>query len=178
MTRLAVHRRFNQFYKQAIYDKRLHTGLINFTTKSTPMLHNLINEENRQHDDRALTRLFRETETRRKTRMVVRKGQGFVLLRLEDIVFFYTENKITYVLDREGRKYVGEGNLSEIESRLDPAVFFRANRQYILNIDYIKSYKPYEKVKLQVDLHVADAQHVIIVSQENAPAFREWMNQA
>lgn len=142
------------------------------------MLHNLINEENMQHDERALTRLFRENETRRKTRMVVKKGQGFVLLRLEDIVLFYTENKITYVVDREGKKFVGEGNLSEIESRLDPAVFFRANRQYILNIDYIKSYKPYEKVKLQVDLQVAAEHHFIVVSQESAPAFREWMNQA
>jgi DNA-binding LytR/AlgR family response regulator len=153
-------------------------GQINFNDKSTPMLHNLINEESMQHGDRALMRLFTENGTRRKTRMVVRKGQGFVLLRLEDIALFYTENKITYVLDREGKKFVGEGNLSEIEDRLDPAVFFRANRQYILNIDYIKSYKPYEKVKLQVDLHVADAHHFVVVSQENAPAFREWMNQA
>jgi DNA-binding LytR/AlgR family response regulator len=142
------------------------------------MLHNLINEENMQHDNRALTRLFRENETRPKTRMVVRKGQGFVLLRLEDIVLFYTENKITYVVDREGKKFVAEGNLAEIENRLDPAVFFRANRQYILNIDYIKSYKPYEKVKLQVDLHITEAHHFIVVSQENAPAFRDWMNQA
>jgi DNA-binding LytR/AlgR family response regulator len=142
------------------------------------MLHNFINEENMQQDNRAVTRLFRENETRLKTRMVVRKGQGFVLLRLEDIVLFYTENKITYVVDREGKKFVGEGNLAEIEGRLDPAVFFRANRQYILNVDYVKSYKPYEKVKLQVDLHLADAQHFIVVSQENAPAFRDWMNQA
>jgi DNA-binding LytR/AlgR family response regulator len=113
-----------------------------------------------------------------KTRMVVRKGISYIVLRLEDIVLFFTENKITYVVDRENKKYIGENNLAELETVLNKGLFFRANRQYILNIDFIKSYKAYEKVKLQVDLNVPDFNHLIIVSQETAPQFREWMSHA
>lgn len=114
----------------------------------------------------------------RRTRMVVKKGTGYVLLKLEDIVVIYTENKITYVVDRDGKKYVGERNLTEVESSLDKRMFFRANRQFIVNIEFIRSYKTYEKVKLQVDLTLPGLTSPIIVSQETAPQFREWVAEA
>nr|HQV05427.1 LytTR family DNA-binding domain-containing protein [Chitinophagaceae bacterium] len=61
---------------------------------------------------------------------------------------------------------------------LDDSVFFRTNRQYIVNINYIKGYKPYEKVKLLVAVDLPDISHKIIVSQEQAPVFRKWMYEA
>jgi DNA-binding LytR/AlgR family response regulator len=69
-------------------------------------------------------------------------------------------------------------NLSDLEEELDNKNFFRANRQYIVNIDFIKSFKPYERVKLWVDLTVPDIDHSIIVSQETAPFFRKWLLEA
>jgi DNA-binding LytR/AlgR family response regulator len=116
--------------------------------------------------------------TTRRKRIVVRKGVGYIVLLLEDVVLFYTDNKITYAVDRDNKKYIGENNLGELEMVLDKQFFFRANRQYILNIDFIKSYKAYEKVKLQVQLNIPEPEHLIIVSQETAPEFRQWMSQA
>jgi len=101
-----------------------------------------------------------------------------ISLRLEDIVLFFTENKIVYVVDQWGKKYLVDRNLGELEEDLDGAIFFRANRQYIVNINYIKGFKPYEKVKLQVDLAIPDLNYSIIISQETAPAFRKWMHEA
>ncbi|MGZ3849109.1 MAG: LytTR family transcriptional regulator DNA-binding domain-containing protein [Flavisolibacter sp.] len=75
-------------------------------------------------------------------------------------------------------KYLCDGSLSDMESVLDPAVFFRANRKYIINIEFIQHYKAHEKVKLQVDLSVNDNKHQIIISQETAPAFRRWMQES
>jgi len=69
-------------------------------------------------------------------------------------------------------------NLGELEEDLDNNIFFRANRQYIVNINYIKGFKPYEKVKLQLDLAPAELNYSIIISQETAPAFRKWMYEA
>jgi DNA-binding LytR/AlgR family response regulator len=114
----------------------------------------------------------------KKTRLLVRKGLENMILKLDDIVLLYTENKIVYVMDKFGKKYIADKNLTDLEEELDDTVFFRVNRQYILNLNYIKGYKPYEKVKLVVELSVPELNHVIIVSQETAPDFRKWMYEA
>lgn len=93
-------------------------------------------------------------------------------------MLFFTENKIVYVVDQWGKKYLIDRNLGELEEDLDNSIFFRANRQYIVNINFIKGFKPYEKVKLQLDLVPAELNYSIIISQETAPAFRKWMYEA
>ena len=98
-----------------------------------------------------------------------------IALRIEDVVLFYTENKIVYLLDKQKSKYLYDRNLSELESELDPLLFFRANRKYIVNINYIKSYKTFEKVKLILELIIPDIPHQIILSQETAPDFKKWL---
>jgi DNA-binding LytR/AlgR family response regulator len=60
---------------------------------------------------------------------------------------------------------------------LDNHTFFRANRQYIINIQYIRGYKTLERVKLAVDVNCNESNHSIIVSQETAPYFRKWINE-
>lgn len=115
---------------------------------------------------------------KRKARLLVQKGLENILLKLEDIVFFYTENKLVYVVDRVEKKYLTDSSLLELEEELDPLVFFRANRQYIININFIKSFRAYEKVKIKVDLKLPELNHCIIVSQETAPHFRKWIYEA
>jgi DNA-binding LytR/AlgR family response regulator len=114
----------------------------------------------------------------KKKRILVRRGIENITLQLSDVVLFYTENKIVHVMDKNGRKFMVDKNLSDLEEELDKKTFFRANRQYILNINYIKSFKPYERVKLWVDLTVPDIDFSIIVSQETAPMFRRWLLEA
>ena len=101
-----------------------------------------------------------------------------ISLRLDEIALFYTENKIVYVTDNTGKKYLADKNLSDLDEELDDTLFFRANRQYIVNINYVKGFKAYEKVKLLVELTIPELNHCIIISQETAPAFRKWMYEA
>lgn len=112
-----------------------------------------------------------------RSRLMVKKGIENISLRTENIVIIYTEDKLVFVIDKEGKKYRTDKTLSELENELDRSVFFRANRQYIVNIAYIKSYKTYEKVKLQVDLLTPVLNHHIVVSQEMAPVFRKWISE-
>ncbi len=108
----------------------------------------------------------------------MRRGLENIVLKFDDIVLLYTENKMVYVTDKCGKKYIADRNLTDLELELDESVFFRVNRQYIVNMNYIKGYKSYEKVNLVVDLTLPDLNHVIIVSQETAPDFRKWMYEA
>ena len=114
---------------------------------------------------------------KRKERLVVKRGFTSVLLKMEDIVLFFTESRVVYVLDKDGRRYMCDQNLSELETLLDNHIFFRANRQYIINIQYIRGYKTLERVKLAVDVNCTEGNHSVIVSQETAPYFRKWINE-
>ncbi len=136
------------------------------------MLEKHFGNENSIHD------LIQYIGNHKRKRIIVKKGMENISLRLEDVVLFYTEHKIVYVIDRWGKKYLADKNLSELEEELDNSVYFRANRQYIININYVRGFKSYEKVKLIIDLTVPDLNHCIIVSQEMAPQFREWMHNA
>jgi DNA-binding LytR/AlgR family response regulator len=117
---------------------------------------------------------------KKRTRLIVKKGIENIPMLLHNISLFYTENKIVFAIDQFGKKYMVENNLSELEHELDETIFFRANRQYIINIDHIKSFKPHERVKLKVDMNSAElnAHSSIIISQENAQAFRKWIYEA
>ncbi|MEO8403862.1 MAG: LytTR family DNA-binding domain-containing protein [Chitinophagaceae bacterium] len=126
----------------------------------------------------SLDNLLQYVGNHKRKRMLVKKGMENISLRLDDVVLFYTENKIVYVVDRLGKKYLADKNLAELEEELDQTTFFRANRQYIVNINFIRGFKSYEKVKLIVELTLSEVNHCIIISQEMAPQFREWMHNA
>jgi DNA-binding LytR/AlgR family response regulator len=132
-------------------------------------------EDHFSQQNRALNNLLQTLNTKKKTRLLVKKGIENISLRIEDVAFFYTENKVVYVIDKNGKKYIIDKTLNELEEVLDKKAFFRANRQYIVNLSFVKSYRPYEKVKLQLDLVVPDVNHFIIISQLTATDFRKWV---
>jgi two-component system LytT family response regulator len=114
---------------------------------------------------------------KKKSRIVVRKGVEFVTVRVEDIALFFSEHKIVFLVDKERRKYMVEKkNLTEMEEELDRKLFFRANRKYIINANYIANFKSIESSKLLVELTVP-LNEQLIVSQENAPVFKKWISE-
>lgn len=126
----------------------------------------------------ALHRFVKQYDLRKKNRLVVRKGMLHISLKLDDVVLFYTENKIVFVVDTSGKKYTAEKTLTELEETLDTTRFFRANRQYIININFIKGFKSFDKVKMLLDLTIPEIQHTIIISQENCAPFKKWIYDA
>lgn len=127
-----------------------------------------------QHN-KALTNFLNHFGEKRKARLLVKKGLEHVSLLFDEIVLFYTENKVVFAVDKQGRKFMADKNLTDLEQDLDTRTFFRVNRQYIININYIRAFKPFERVKLQVELTVSDLPHVVVVSQETAPHFKKWI---
>jgi DNA-binding LytR/AlgR family response regulator len=118
---------------------------------------------------------LRPTDKKKKTRLIVRKGSENIALKVEDVAFIYRDQTIIVAVDKEEKKYLCDKNLSVLEDELDQTLFFRVNRKYLINIDYIRGFKSYEKVKLEVHLTLPSINHQIIVSQETAPMFRKWI---
>jgi DNA-binding LytR/AlgR family response regulator len=126
----------------------------------------------------SVARVMDMVNKRHKSRLLVKKGLEHIVLRIEDVILFYTESKVTFVVDRFSKKYILDKKLSELEAELDENTFFRANRQYIINLNYVRGFKTFERVKLLIDLNVPQISHSIIVSQETAQSFRNWMRNA
>jgi DNA-binding LytR/AlgR family response regulator len=115
---------------------------------------------------------------RKRSRILVRKGAEFQTIRIEDAGYFFTEHKLIFLVDKENRKYMAEkSNLSELEEELDKNLFYRANRKYIINANYIKRFKPLEKSKISVEL-VLPVNEEIIISQENSASFKKWIGES
>lgn len=116
--------------------------------------------------------------TKKKTRLIVKRGVVHTALLFIDIALIYTKDKLVYVIGRDLKKYSIDKTLTELEKELDGAIFFRANRQYIININFVKSFKAYQKVKLMVDMNIPEWEEPVIISQLVAPVFKKWMNDA
>lgn len=106
-------------------------------------------------------------------RLVVKKGTEFITLEIPDIAYFYTEHKVAFARDKEGRRFIVDMTLSELESKLDRQVFFRINRKYISSREAIERFKP-ESGKIKIFLQPAMNED-IFVSKETAPEFRKWI---
>lgn len=112
---------------------------------------------------------------KRKTRLIVKNSEENILLQIPDIAMFFFEQRLVFVIDKNGKQYGLHKSLTEIEEDLDNNTFFRANRRVILNINYIKSFTDCERNKLKVQLIVNHPLSEIVISQETAPIFKTWL---
>ena len=109
-----------------------------------------------------------------KKRFVIRIGRQIKLVQTEEVAFFFTEAKLTYLVTFEGKKYPMDLSLDQLSEMVDPEVFFRANRQFILNIDSIQDMYTYSKSRVKVNTK-PEAPNDIIVSTERSSRFKSWL---
>ncbi|MCL8009272.1 LytTR family DNA-binding domain-containing protein [Gelidibacter japonicus] len=109
-----------------------------------------------------------------KKRFSVKIGQHLKLIAAEDIECFYSENKGTYAYTSDGRNYLLDVSLEQLEPDLEPNVFFRVSRKFFVNIDAIKDMISYTNSRIQIKLKTFN-EHDIIVARERVKNFREWL---
>ncbi|MBT8274500.1 MAG: LytTR family DNA-binding domain-containing protein [Bacteroidia bacterium] len=109
-----------------------------------------------------------------KKRFSVKVGQHLKLINIEDIECFYSENKGTYLYTTEGRNYLLDLTLDQLENDLEPHTFFRINRKFYVNINAIKDMVSYTNSRLQIKLKSYNEQDVI-VARERVKAFKNWL---
>ncbi len=110
-----------------------------------------------------------------KSRFLVKTGQTFVKISSDEIAYFFVDNKITYLVLKNGKKHITDHVLDDLERELNPYNFFRVNRQYILNADSIEDVHTFFSGKLKVHV-IPKSPDEIIISRVKAAAFKEWLN--
>jgi len=117
-----------------------------------------------------------KTQSRRyKENFVIQQGATSALIAGRDIAGFVKQDLI-FLVQVNGRKLVtGYRSLDEVEAVVDPARYFRANRQCLIHRRMISGYRtdPQNKLLLSVQ---ADWGEPVMVSKEKAGAFRKWFD--
>ena len=107
-------------------------------------------------------------------RFLIRVGQHIKIIDLTEAAYFYTEEKITFVITWEGKRYPLDQSLEKLEEFLDPEKFFRINRQFIIHVQAIREMYAYSKSRVKLELQPA-CDLETIVSTERSPHFKKWL---
>lgn len=110
-----------------------------------------------------------------RSRFLLPYRDGYKTVLVSDIEYLYSELKITKAKLLSGSEEALSQTLEELEQQLDPKLFFRINRQFIVHIDAIKHIHNYFNGKLKIELkRNPDAE--IIASRDKAMAIKAWMD--
>lgn len=109
-----------------------------------------------------------------KKRFTTKIGQHIKMIPVDEIECFYSENKGTYAHTVEGRDYLLETTLEQLESELSPEFFFRISRKFYVNINSIKDIISYTNSRLQLKMNSYKEQEVI-VARERVKDFKLWL---
>lgn len=109
-----------------------------------------------------------------KTRFMITVGNKIRSIETADIAYFYSDEKITFMVTREGQNLPIDFSLDKLTTLLDPRQFFRANRQYIVSFDAIQNVLTHFKGKLKIDLAPKTRQEVF-VSGDRMADFKDWL---
>ena len=111
---------------------------------------------------------------RYKKRFLVKKGEQLVPIVDDEIAYFYTENELVYLFTPEGKKYVVDYTLEQLDELVNTEKFFRINRQYLVHLEAIRQIHTYFNSRLKLNLHPATDDEVI-VSKGKDKAFKQWL---
>ena len=132
----------------------------------------------KNYADENLRQLFdslQKNQFRYRERFLLPYRDGYKTVRVSDINHIETENKTVYLRLNNGTSEVVNMSMDELEQQLNPDCFFRANRQYIINIEYVLFLSNYFGGKLIVRLK-GYPNTKITVSKEKAQRLKEWID--
>ncbi|MEM6524758.1 MAG: LytTR family DNA-binding domain-containing protein [Bacteroidota bacterium] len=108
-----------------------------------------------------------------KRRFLVKKGIDYVSVEVENVAYFFTEHKLSFLRDTSGTTYIIDSNITDLLTQVDTKRFFRVNRKYLVHINAIERFKS-DIGKIELYLKPVTKEKVT-VSKENAPNFRKWI---
>ncbi|OQD43525.1 DNA-binding response regulator [Croceivirga radicis] len=109
-----------------------------------------------------------------KKRFTAKVGQHLKIINADEVECFFSENKGTYAATTDGRNYLLDTTLENLENEISPKQFFRVSRKFYVNIDHIKDIISYTNSRLQIKMNSFKEQE-IIVSRERVKDFKLWL---
>ena len=119
--------------------------------------------------------LLKELNSTYKKRIIVKFMAKLKSIKTNEIAYVFSKNKISYFYMTDGQRYPSDYKLQQLEELLDPNIFFRANRQFIINIDAVESMHKHQASRIRVTVN-PPIDETIIISTDKTPLFKDWLN--
>ncbi len=107
-------------------------------------------------------------------KLLVAHRDNLIPIAVEEIVYFYTSDHQTSICLKDGRKFTYNKTLDSIIQNLDPTLFFRANKQFIVSKEHVTNITIWFDRRLLITLD-AETPERIYVSKNRSTEFKEWM---
>ncbi len=135
--------------------------------------------KNLQHDFAAdlktLSDIFIQQHSKYQERFLVSAGQKLKSIHIDDVAYFFAEQKVVFLMCKDGNQYIIDYTLDKLENTINPQQFFRINRAFIISFHAIQSMVSYSKSRVKIDLKPPINKEAI-VSVERSGNFKQWLN--
>ena len=111
-------------------------------------------------------------------RFLVTVGTKMKSVTVGDVAYFMADGKYLVLFTRDGQNYILDQTISGIETKLNPAQFFKINRKFIISYNSIKEMVKYSNSRIKIVLTPSPPVGIeAIVSSERIQEFKQWLNQ-
>ena len=110
-----------------------------------------------------------------RSRFLIRQGSKYIPIEIKDVAYFYAEGRYTYLKTWEGKNWIVDHTLEELEKMVDPHFFFRANRGFFIHATAVKQMVKDFTGRLRLELQPTFPEEVYI-SKERSAEFKRWMD--
>ena len=105
----------------------------------------------------------------------IKSGRRIYYVPVNEIKYFFSQNKTVFMVNFHDEKVSTDFTLNELENILDTRIFFRANRQFLIQSSAVSSVSPSSNDKLEVILSTEQIKNsAIIISRYKALKFKKW----
>lgn len=118
---------------------------------------------------------FKKKTESYKKRFTINVASKIKIINTDDIAYFYSTNKAVFLRTINNKDFDVDYSLNKLEYILDPEIFFRINRKYIIRIHSIDELITLSKSRLLVKLNPPVTENIIITYQRSG-ALKKWLN--
>lgn len=110
-----------------------------------------------------------------KSRFVAKVGDQIKYIPVEDVAYFYAEDNVVFLINKNANRYIIEYSIEEIDSLVDPKNFYRLNRSVVAHISAIDKVYKYLNSRLKVEL-LPESEKEVLISRVKVSEFMKWMD--
>lgn len=112
-----------------------------------------------------------------RSRFLVAYRDKYILVMVDEIAYFTSENKATFLVTHQSQRYMIDQTLELLEKEMDPETFFRISRQFIVSVKSIHKIHQSFNGQLKIELSPA-LDEGILMSREKSSQLKKWLDQS
>ncbi|NQU52480.1 MAG: response regulator transcription factor [Bacteroidetes bacterium] len=122
-----------------------------------------------------ISQVFKQLSKSYKSRFFIKVGTKYQSIQVEEICAFFVEERNTFLRTQKGKTYDLDNSLEQLQKLIDPNLFFRINRNYMVNINCIDEIISYSTSRLKLKIKNGTNDD-LIVSRDKVSEFKRWMD--